>query len=303
MNLAPIILFVYNRPWHTEQTLNALMENDLASESVLYLYCDGPEKEASEKVRKSVEEVRKTIRQKRWCKEVIIVEQEGNLGLAASIIQGVTEVIERHGKIIVLEDDIKVNREFLRYMNEALKFFEAKPEVFHISGFSHGSDLQFMLNDFFFLKFMSCWGWGTWRDRWTKFNYNYNYFYQRLISNPKILADFNYGNSIYFHHQLKQNIEGSIKTWAILWYCTIYFNNGLCLTPKYSFVENIGMDGSGVHCGNNSSFTKKFPTVNSRNFDFKNIKMKEKALSRLHLTKFYKNGLKFRFINLIKRDF
>ena len=46
-DLAPIILFVYNRPWHTEKTLEALMANKLSNESVLYIYADGPKLNAS----------------------------------------------------------------------------------------------------------------------------------------------------------------------------------------------------------------------------------------------------------------
>src|SRR4051812_37549635 len=114
MNLAPIVLFIYNRPWHTRQTLEALYKNDLASESVLYIFADGPKKNASEDALKIINKTRECLKRKKWCKEVIITERPTNLGLADSIINGVTEIINKYEKVIVLEDDIIASRGFLK---------------------------------------------------------------------------------------------------------------------------------------------------------------------------------------------
>ena len=133
--LAPIVLFVYNRPWHTEQTLNALMQNELADQSVLYIYADGPKENATEEQLKKIEEVRHVIRTKKWCKEVHIIESEKNKGLADSIINGVTEIVNKYGKVIVLEDDIVTSKGFLKYMNEALELYKEEDKVYHISGY------------------------------------------------------------------------------------------------------------------------------------------------------------------------
>ncbi len=175
--LAPIVLFVYNRPWHAEQTLKALMLNELANESELFIYCDGPKPNALEKELNKIIEVRQVIRKKKWCKEVAIIESDINLGLANSILKGVTEVVNKYGKIIVLEDDIVVTDDFLFFVNNSLYYFEKKKEVFHINGFNNESNLQYLLDDYYFLNFMSCWGWATWRDRWSQLNLDFSYFY------------------------------------------------------------------------------------------------------------------------------
>src|SRR5215216_4567241 len=117
--LAPIVLFVYNRPWHTLQTLQSLMMNELAERSLLYIYSDGPRDGIIEDIQK-VEEVRTIIRSKQWCKDINIVSSVTNKGLAASIISGVTEIVDRHGTIIVLEDDMVSSKYFLSFMNGAL---------------------------------------------------------------------------------------------------------------------------------------------------------------------------------------
>ena len=167
MNLAPIVLFVYNRPWHTLQTLEALRKNALASESILYIFADGPKPFADESAMHKINETRECIKKKQWCKEVIIYEREINLGLADSIINGVTEIVNKHGKIIVLEDDIVTSKGFLKYMNDALDIYELEEKVMHISGYMF--PVKKKLPKTFFYKPTTCWGWATWSRSWKYF--------------------------------------------------------------------------------------------------------------------------------------
>src|SRR5215211_27101 len=111
-NLAPVVLFVYNRPVHTLRTLKALKKNHLADESRLYVYCDGPKTNATEEERENINKVRSIVKQEKWCREVHVAESETNNGLAASIIKGVTEIVNRYGKVIVLEDDLETSPGF-----------------------------------------------------------------------------------------------------------------------------------------------------------------------------------------------
>ena len=103
MTLAPIVLFVYNRLWHTQQTVEALKKNKLADQSKLYVYSDGAKNEGT---KIEVQKVREYIKTINGFSEVEIIEREHNYGLANSIIDGVTKVVKNHGKIIVLEDDL-----------------------------------------------------------------------------------------------------------------------------------------------------------------------------------------------------
>ena len=103
MILAPIVLFTYNRPWHTRQTIEALQKNHLASESVIFIFSDGPKTKEDEP---KVEEVRKFLKTIQGFKQIEIIEREKNWGLAKNIIDGVTKVVNEYGKVIVLEDDI-----------------------------------------------------------------------------------------------------------------------------------------------------------------------------------------------------
>jgi FkbM family methyltransferase len=246
--LAPIVLFVYNRPWHTRQTLEALAKNELAEESTLFIYADGPKTNASEDDLTKINEVRKLIREKSWCKSVEIIESDVNKGLADSIISGVTEIVNRYGKIIVLEDDIVTSVGFLRYMNNALTMYQNEETVMHISGYMYPINKSVFAKETHFLSLTSCWGWATWRRSWKYFHNVPSQILQEIVQrNLYQKITFNNTNNN-FQNQLEKNLSGEIKTWGIYWHCIVIAKNGLCLHPYMSLIKNIGLDGTGTNC-------------------------------------------------------
>lgn len=162
-SLAPIVLFVYNRPWHTRKTIGALIKNNLAKESELIIYSDAAK---TSEVEKDVMEVRRFIHSIIGFKAVQIIERSKNWGLANSIIDGVCSVVNKYGKIIVLEDDLVTSPYFLNFMNEALNHYENNNEVISIHGYVYPID---NLPETFFLKGADCWGWATWKEGWALF--------------------------------------------------------------------------------------------------------------------------------------
>lgn len=245
-NLAPIILFVYNRPEHTLKTLEALQNNNLAEYSELFIFCDGIKDNATSIQKQKIAETRAVIRKQKWCKTVTIIESEHNKGLAASIIEGVTQIINEYGTAIILEDDIVTGKYFLQFMNDALEKYKAEKQVWHITGWMEPIKTK-KINSAFFWPVMDCWGWATWADRWKYFKKDTD-FYIKTFS-KELIYKFNANGTEDFFSQIILNHEKKINTWAIFWYATIFLQNGLCLSPFYSLVKNIGLDNSGVHCG------------------------------------------------------
>jgi len=250
-DLAPIILFVYNRPWHTRQCLESLMKNELAAQSTLYIYADGPKENASEEQLNKIYEVRSILREKKWCKEVCLVESENNRGLTSSISEGITSVLNKHSHAIVLEDDIVVSEGFLPFMNKALRMYENDENVFGVSGYAHRTDEK-DISDTYFLRMTSSWGWGTWQRAWK----NYNSNVKELINGLKKKSNFNtfnVGGYNFFNLLLSQD-KTVHDTWDIQWYASIFLADGLFLFPKKSLSKNIGFDNSGVHCNDETFF-------------------------------------------------
>ncbi len=244
--LAPIVLFVYNRPWHTRQTLEALAANEWADRSILYIFADGAKVDATEEQLSKITEVRQLIRSRQWCKEVHIIERQRNWGLADNIICGVTQIVNQYGRIIVLEDDIVTSPGFLRYMNEALELYANEPRVMHISGYMF--PVKGQLPETFFYNANSCWGWATWARAWQHFINDPLYLYKQITRSKKAVRKFNINNSFPFLSQLEANMLGKTKTWAIRWYASFFIRGGFALHPYPSLVNNIGHDNSGENC-------------------------------------------------------
>lgn len=243
--LAPIVLFVYNRPWHTLQTLESLKNNELSNESELFIYADGPKYNASVEDLEKIKETREIVRKNNWCGKVHIIESSYNRGLANSVINGVTEVINKYGKIIVLEDDLVTSKGFLRYMNDALNFYKNERRVMHISGYMF--PLKCNLPETFFYNSTSCWGWGTWKDSWDLINLNSKDLLEKIHQKGN-LDDFDFKKTFGFIQQLEHNVNGKLETWAIKWHSSVYLADGFSLHPNCSLVNNIGHDLTGANC-------------------------------------------------------
>ena len=285
--LAPIVLFVYNRPDHTLKALEALANNPLAKESTLYIYADGARHGASNDTLQAIAQTRAILRQKKWCKEVQIIESDVNKGLANSIQQGVTDIIDKHGKIIVLEDDIVTSKGFLKYMNDALDIYENEEKVMHISSFLPLTDESYKLPETFFLHFMSCWGWATWKRAWDTLILDTQKLHDEVANHPNFEL-FDYKNHTMFL-QIEENLNGNMKTWAIKWFSTIFLNQGLCLYPRQSLTRNIGLDGTGENC--EDALSEELNTVLA---DFILVKklnnIEELQVGREYLENFYRFG-------------
>ena len=244
-NLSPIVVFTYKRLKHTIKTIDALKENIYADKSTVYIFSDAPKSDNDEG---AVNEVREYIHSIEGFKEVIVIEREINYGLADNIVSGVTEIVNKHGKIIVLEDDMVTSKYFLKYMNDALDLYEDNKDVIEISGYMYPIDNKESLPQTWFLyRYADCWGWGTWKDRWDLYEKDT----KKLISSfsEEDIRFLNFNDSVNLWDQVIKNDCGALRTWAIFWHTTAYCNNKYTLVPSQSLVFNIGVDGSGENCG------------------------------------------------------
>ena len=243
MNLAPIAFIVYNRPKHSLEVLEALMQNELADQSSLYIFADGPKKDASKEQLESIRATREIIRRKQWCKHVEIFERDINAGLAIAITEAITQVINLKNQVIVLEDDILPSKYFLSYMNDALRLFENRMDIGSINAFSADFLAKNKFPLYFLINNSDCWGWATWKNRWDDFIFDAAFLKEELIKQDK-LDLFEYGGHIEI---LDDVINGKTSTWDIQWHAVNILKNRKGLFTKIPFIDNIGRDGSGVH--------------------------------------------------------
>jgi hypothetical protein len=242
MTYAPIALFVYKRPEHTQQTLEALMQCPEFGQSQLYVFCDGAKKpEDQAAIAQTRDVVHKLVGQ-----TAKIIEAPRNQGLANSIIAGVTRLVNDYGRVIVLEDDLLVSPQFLNYMNAALEAYQDQPQVMQVSGYMFPVPEFADRTEALFLPFTVSWGWATWKRAWQQFDPDAT-GWEVLKTDKALRSRFNLDDSYDYFSMLQRQIAGSIDSWAIRWYWSVFRQPGLTLFPPVSAVNNIGFDGSGSH--------------------------------------------------------
>jgi len=287
MIYAPIVLFVYSRPIHTEKTLNALSKDPLSKKSTLIIFSDAPKTSNDQK---SVGIVREIIKNYSNCfQKVSIFERDQNYGLAKNIISGVTQVMNKNKCAIILEDDMIVSPFFLSFMNSSLEKYENHSDVWHISGWNYPISSK-GLEDCFFWRGMSCWGWATWSNRWMFFKKEPDKLLDTF--NRKQIYNFNLDGTNHSWSQITANQKGEIDTWAIFWSATIFLNGGVCLNPSISLIENIGLDGSGVHCSKSDthSITVKPKAIQHWPRKVNISRIAERRIKLFYLTKRFKQN-------------
>ena len=252
---APVVLFAYRRPDHLERSLRSLAANSLAHSTQVTIYCDGPR---GSQDREAVELTRAVARNAQGFASLTVIEREENLGLAQSVITGVTEVLGSHDSVIVMEDDLVVSTDFLEYMNQGLHLYRDADQVISIHGYMYA--VPPILPQSVFLRGADCWGWATWRRGWELFEPDSRKLLEELDRSPD-RADFDFNGAFPYRQMLKDQAEGGIDSWAIRWYASAFLQNKLTLYPGQSLVENIGQEGSGTHSESASSHEVQATTI------------------------------------------
>jgi len=266
-NLAPIALFVYNRPQHTERTIKFLQQNELAAESRLYIFSDGAKTPQDED---RVAEVRAIINNVDGFKSIKIIERKSNAGLANSVIAGVSQLINDYGKVIVFEDDLITSPHTRTYFNDGLNRYQSEEKVMHIGAYMYPLRAENLPQSFFY-RAATSWGWATWGRAWQHFEPNIDTLLNQFDGKKK--SAFAIDNTMNFWKQMQEFKKGKNNSWAIRWYASIFLNDGLTLNPSQSLVNNIGHDGTGVHSGINDIYNviinprpiTEFPSVIEEN--------------------------------------
>jgi hypothetical protein len=290
-NLSPIVIFAYRR--NIDKTIESLLSNTLAKESELFIFSDGY-KNINDK--NDVLDVRRSLKQINGFKSITIYESEKNKGLANSIIDGSTKIINNYGRTIVLEDDLIVSIDFLEYMNEALNRYEINKNIWSITGYSPNIENINSSKDLYLSPRGSSWSWATWKDRWDIIDWKITDF--NNIKNDKILQDkFNLGGDD-LYKMLELQMLGKIDSWAIRWVYNQFKVNMYTIYPTRSKITNNGFtDGKGTH--NNIQNDKWLVEINHTKIDFTDLDIDENIINKFKL--FYDLSLKTKIGFFLKK--
>ena len=258
-DLAPIIFICYDRYDHVVRSLNSLKKNKLSKKSKIIIFADAP---INQKNKKKTDRIKLYLKKLNGFKSKKIVFRKQNFGTKKNITDAVSQVLKKFNKVIVIEDDLILSKFFLDYMNLCLKTYKDKRKIWHVNGWSYPF-MKYSKNDINFLGSMNCWGWGTWKNRWSYLTLNEKYFISNFSN--KNIHHFNILSSMNHFEQIIRNKNKTLSSWAVFWHATIFKNNGICIYPKFPLVKNIGFDGS----GRMSSRHKYKSNLNNNYMDFK----------------------------------
>lgn len=277
MKLAPIALFVYNRADHANRIIASLKSNFLSANSEIYIFSDAAKYPGDEK---KVAEVRRIIRLVEGFSAIHIIERSENYGVAKSITDGVSSLCKSHGRVIVVEDDLILSREFLKFMNYSLDLYQRNDDIFQVSGYMFPIDVS-TSKSVIFLPLISCWGWGVWDRSWRLLDADMNML-PSLERDVRLKNKFNFNDTYPYYSMAVKQKKHEIDSWGIAWYLTVFMRNGLVLYPPHSLVENVGVDSSGTHGRGHSELQARvneatmdgfiFPTTEMIGFDEKSMR-------------------------------
>ena len=246
----PVALMTYRRPEHTAKVLKAL---EALGARNLYIFSDGPKSEAD---REAVEKTRKLCRSLPWA-DLKYEESRENRGLARSIMRATDQVLDRHEHLILLEDDCVPQKYFLDFMGRCLEKYRDDQKVYGVSGYSVPLPESLRRSypyDAYFFPRIGSWGWATWKRAWEHLDRNLAHAYATVREQG---IDIHQGGN-----DIQGSVEGMLRdqvkdVWTLNWVLSVYARGGLFAYPKESHIQNIGFDGTGVHCG----ATDKYDTL------------------------------------------
>ncbi len=283
--LSPVVIFAYNRPTHLKKCLESLVKNKESNETQFWIFVDGPKNEDDQK---KIEDIHKIIFYFSKLINIKTVFTKTNIGLAASIIKGVTRVIDEFEKIIVVEDDLILSPYFLEFCNNGLNKYAEEKRVASIHGYS--TQFEVPMSEPYFLRGADCWGWATWKDRWNEVNWDSKDLLIK-IKTRKLNKEFDLDHTFNYTDMLNRQSLGQVDSWAIRWHASMFLKNRLTLYPNRSLVQNDGMDGSGTHTSNSSKYDT---TLTADRIFINNLEIKESIEARNKLKKSYRKAFKLR---------
>lgn len=277
---APIALFAYKRENHLQKVLESLKKNRECNETDLHVFIDGPKSPQEKEINTSIDKYCKNLKD---FKSVNIYNSKSNLGLSRSIISGITKVLLKENKIIILEDDTLVSPNFLEYMNKGLEIYEKEEKVASIHGYIY--PIKEKLPSTFFLKGADCWGWGTWKRAWNKYNNDANELLNLLKAHPD-LEQFDFEGYGGYLKMLNESRIGINDSWAIKWYASAFLEDMYTLYPGRTLVRNIGVDGTGTHSGINKKVANQKLDVD---INIQKIPIEDNEKARKAFVKYFKS--------------
>ena len=198
MKKIPVAIFCYNRPDKTKKSLREIERNqDYKNYKYYFFVMD----QNIKRILKKCDEVLKIVK-KFKIKFKRIKRNKINFGLSKNIIGGISFVFKTNNYAIILEDDLLISRNTLKFLSTMLLKYESNKNIGSISAYSYIHNFDQIKNRLYLISRHCSWGWATWKNVWMKIKWN-NYEIKK--------KDFSRGG-----YDLGLLLEGQKKTYKFL---------------------------------------------------------------------------------------
>lgn len=251
--IPPIGLFVYNRPDHTRRALRSLAACDGAADSDLVVFSDAARNPAAAE---GVAEVRKIIADLKGFRSVELIKRDKNMGSAGSISDGIKQLLTQYERAIFIEDDLICAPHALAFLAGCLKRYENQQNVMAATAYNYPPGLMRIPSgyeyDVYFSPGFFPWGWASWRRVLDVIDWSVADYSDFVESPSRVEAFRQIGDDL--PNLLARQQAGELDDWVLPLTYSQFRNNFVTVRPICSLIDNVGHDGSGLHCEDTELF-------------------------------------------------
>lgn len=251
VEVAPIALFIFNRPHLTAQVYERIRA---ARPKRFLVVADGPRATRPDDV-ELCKATRAVVSSPDWPCEFLTNFSEKNLGCRGRMSSGLDWAFQQCSEAVILEDDCLPGASFFNFCSEMLRHYRDDDRVVHVSGDNYQDGRRRGDASYFFSRYPLSWGWASWRRAWRHYDVKVlkwpaayrERWLESCLDNPKEICHWEaIFDSLY---------RGQIDTWDYQWVFACWRQRGLSVHPNQNLVSNIGVGPDATH------FTEDHSTV------------------------------------------
>ncbi|MCJ8211029.1 glycosyltransferase [Mucilaginibacter sp. RS28] len=261
-----LAVFCYKRASKLKRCIDALLTNPECADMDIIFFSDGYK---NEKDRAGVLETRDYINSITGFRNVIKHFRDRNFSTGPNFRTGLTYLAENYEQFIVVEDDLIVAPNYVKYLLDALKFYKNDQSVFCCTGFVYPvtpEAFNYQYDSIVYQRFCS-YGWGGWADRFKNVVWDEQELQQMMDTRPGFKARLN-AEGYDLGRMLKKQINGDISTWDIQLQVHVAENHLKVIYPILSKVNNIGFDEESTNTFGVNWMETPFDEGKQRSFKF-----------------------------------
>lgn len=234
----PVFILIFNRPDTFEKLLAQLR---IVQPTRLYIVADGHRsyREGEDVKCRNTRALVNTIDWECEIKTLFFDENKGNTYV---LYHGINWLFEHEERMIFFEDDNVPDVTFFPFCEELLERYKDDHRIMHINGSSFIDFSEDNPDSYYFSRFLSIWGFATWKRAWEKFQLDAiikdsDKTYEEVIR----FASLNLFDRMYIQQIFNYHRKGKEKVFDQRWMYHVWKYKGLGITPTSNLNSNIGV--------------------------------------------------------------